>query len=722
MREAGVAGYNSQYAKIYLNGKYLGLYLDVEPIDSKFLKKNDLSKKGNLYKATKDGACLSIFDDVDKVWEKKNHKKTGNEDLKLLIKQINTVSDAEFATFVKNNFVYDKLVTWEALNIFLANGSTYYHNYYMYHHPDGKWEIFPWDMDKTLSYYSWMPFVYDRTSSEWESDNPLVERMLLDKTIFADIQKKIDELSENLINLPYFESTIDEIKLKLASAVEQDNTDKIKSLDAWHKSLQQEKDFFKNRYSEVVTQFKNLPKGFKLNNFTKPVVSKPTFSWGKSISLRGKPISYTLYFSSDFLFKDTSKTVIIKNLKDTFYTLNKQLADGKYYWMVTSTDGEFETEGFNSKSVVVIRKPTILPEKISTTMILDESKSPYFVAKDITVEATGKLIIEKGVDVVFAESKNIYVRGQIIANGTKEKPVNFVPENANSFWGWIYLESPKEACSFNYVVVDEGVIQSQRAKLTIENSVLKLKNKSQGTGENRICMIWANKGEFTFRNNTMYGNSSVGEGLNINYSKAIVENSLFYNVSDAIEFIDINDGIISGNRVENSPDDAIDLNGCNNVKISNNVLINNKDKGVSVGTEQYGASRGIIIENNLIIGNNLGISVKDSSTAIVNNNILYENNVAIQLYKKREGYLIGGNAVVKNTIIAKSKKGNLWVDKLSTITISNSSCDTEDMKGTGNTKETPEFISPSTLNFALKTPNGKGVDIELLKKMNPYYK
>ena len=34
----------------------------------------------------------------------------------------------------------------------------------------------------------------------------------------------------------------------------------------------------------------------------------------------------------------------------------------------------------------------------------------------------------------------------------------------------------------------------------------------------------------------------------------------------------------------NSPDDAIDLNDCSNIKIKSNYLINNYDKGISIGT------------------------------------------------------------------------------------------------------------------------------------------
>jgi parallel beta-helix repeat protein len=256
----------------------------------------------------------------------------------------------------------------------------------------------------------------------------------------------------------------------------------------------------------------------------------------------------------------------------------------------------------------------------------------------------------------FQEGKGIYVHGQIVSEGTKDKPVNFKPENPNISWGSVYFDRAKEACSFNYTNFYEGVVHSKHTDLTITNSELKIINKSLGEGENRICILWIHHGKLTYKNNIMQGKSCVGEGINVNFAKSIVENSIFYDVADAIEFIDVNDGIINGNKVVNSTDDAIDLNGCNNVKITNNILINSKDKGISIGTEQYGASRGIFVENNLIIGNKIAISVKDSSTAIINNNTLYDNSVGIELYKKRDGYIVGGSATVNNCIIAKCKK------------------------------------------------------------------
>ena len=94
--------------------------------------------------------------------------------------------------------------------------------------------------------------------------------------------------------------------------------------------------------------------------------------------------------------------------------------------------------------------------------------------------------------------------------------------------------------------------------------------------------------------------NKMGEGININWSKAQMSNSTIKNAPDAIEYINVSDGSITGNYVYNSPDDAIDLNGCKDVKISNNIIYNSADKGISIGTEQYGKTVGVEIENNWI--------------------------------------------------------------------------------------------------------------------------
>ena len=125
MQKSGQICFNAEHVKVYVNGNFHGLFLQVENIGKDFLKRNGLDKKGNLYKATKDGACLSVFDDFDLKWEKKTNKKDDHNDLTKLIYNINNTSDNEFHAFVKESFEYDELINILALNMFLSNSSTY---------------------------------------------------------------------------------------------------------------------------------------------------------------------------------------------------------------------------------------------------------------------------------------------------------------------------------------------------------------------------------------------------------------------------------------------------------------------------------------------------------------------------------------------------------------------------------------------------------------------
>jgi len=704
MRDAGIKCFTSSYAKLYVNNKFYGLYLMVENIDNKFLKEHNLSEKGNLYKAKKDGACLSLFDNVDVVWEKKTNKDLDKNDLIYLINQINSVSDKDFTAFVRNTFVYDKLIKLVALNMLLANGSTYYHNYYLYHdtYGTGKWEIFPWDMDKTLSYYNWKPYIYHQTSSDWESNNVLIERMLLDKEIFADIKSMIKELSEKYVNYSYMESTITNLETTLAESVEKDKTDKIKDLKTWKNTINNERDFFKNNSKLLLDQINKMPLSFKLNKTYDIIVENPFFSWSQSISPKGKEINYDFYLSKDFLFKDSLKTIIVKNLKDTCYTYTNKLSEGKYFWKVVANDKEYYTEGFNTKNIFYVKKPVVLKGEINKNIIITEENSPYLIDGDVIVKPGIKIQINEGATIIFKPDATLWVKGQIIAKGTEKKPVIFRPINNKSSWSSIYFEHASDSCVLQSVIIEDGVVNSKYTNLYIENSKIIITNKQLHISqERRLCLVWVHQGKFTCKNNYLTSKGK-GEGMDINYANSLVENSVFYNLPDAIEFINVTDGVIKGNKVENSPDDAIDLNGCYNVIITNNILLNSKDKAISIGTEQYGASKNIYVEKNLIVGNNVGIAIKDSSTAFITNNTLYNNNVSIVAYKKREGYIVGGNAVVKNSIISKSNKEDIKVDNLSSISISYSLCDSKQISGTANIYNKPAFISESGNNFYLK--------------------
>lgn len=703
MQQNGQICFNSEPVKVFLNGNYFGIYLKVENIDKNFLKRNGLSAKNNLYKATKDGACMSIFDDIEVKWEKKTNKKGDFSDLKQLIEQINSVPDDEFYEFIKANFEYESLVNLLSLNMMLSNGSTYYHNYYLYHdlHKTGKWQIFPWDMDKSLSYYNWMPYTYHRTSSEWESDNPLVERSFICEPIFKDIQKRVKEMHENNLNNASLSPIIDKLITLLEPYADLDSLDKIKSKDEWLKNIKNEKNYFDNHFALLQKQFNEQPLSFNVHRFTQTQTGDITFTWDKSKHQQNKAISYILTYGTDFLLLDSSKTTFISNITDTFYVLKNNLNDGKYYWKVTAFDGSNFTDGFNTKNIFISKKPTISPASISNDVVFSKEKSPYLIEKDLLINPNAKLTIDPGVEIFLKQDVNITCHGNIVAEGTKEEPISFTPDNSSKNWGHIYFYEKAEKGVFKHCIIKEGIVNFKQTEILIDNCQLTIQNKNLVDGEKRAALIWGSKGKLTLTNSTLKGNGK-GEGMVIYFVDAITENCSFDNMPDAIEYIQTDHGVIRNNLVKNSPDDAIDLNACNNVMIEGNFLINNADKGVSIGTEQYGPSRkNIHVRNNVFIGNKSAVSVKDSSTAYIYNNTFYKNKRGVFVYKKREDYKIGGEATVYNNIFYDCAEMVAYADDYSKILVESNLVNNKGIGG-NNLHASPEFVDTENNNFFLK--------------------
>ena len=52
---------------------------------------------------------------------------------------------------------------------------------------------------------------------------------------------------------------------------------------------------------------------------------------------------------------------------------------------------------------------------------------------------------------------------------------------------------------------------------------------------------------------------------------------------------------------------------------------------------EHGRSNNINIINNIILGNNVGVAIKDSSEVYSSNNIISYNNEGLKLYKSKKG-------------------------------------------------------------------------------------
>ena len=360
-QESGQVCFQTEHAAIYMNGEYYGLYLMVENVDKRFLKTRELSFKDNLYKATKDSACLSIFDKPELYWEKKTNKEVpGYSDLKELINMLNNTPDSEYFELVKKIMVYDQMVNIIAMNMLLCNHSTYYHNYYMYHHSDtDRWEMFPWDLDKTFEEDKWdSPYQRGNNSDKqfsFMASNPFFERALVCEPIFKDIQIRVDELEKNVFNVGNVAPLLDSLQDVLRPYISMDSPFGKLEQERWGEEMDGILKFIKKRPHSLREQLKNSPYSFKMHRVPVGTGFPIRLKWEATRHPAGKEIWYELKVCTDPLYPD-EKAWIFTNLKENQFTI-KQLPPGRYYWKVYARDGRYKVAGFDNRNYFRVPPP-----------------------------------------------------------------------------------------------------------------------------------------------------------------------------------------------------------------------------------------------------------------------------------------------------------------------------------------------------------------------------
>jgi len=348
--DVGIDCAKMEHIRLYLNGSFYGLYVLTENVDENFLESRNYDTSGNLYKATKDGACLSVFDNIFYHWEKKLDNIPGRNDLADLIFSLNHVNAIEYSDYLQSNFVYSQFTSFIALNMLLANGSTYYHNYYLYNDANntGKWFILPWDMDRTFASYSkW--YRYHRSSGYWSADNPILERSIIQSEVFSEIRNKLAELDNTLFNSNYLFPIIDSLYSVIETSVLEDTTDNIQDIEAWNVRITDNKNFILDRYNQLVYQIANVPLNFRVNRFSDYFLPNEIIpiSWSASSDPNGDEIFYKLYYGQDRLFEDPSTTVI-SGITENTYLINGLSNEGKYYYKVEASDDSNVIPGFDT--------------------------------------------------------------------------------------------------------------------------------------------------------------------------------------------------------------------------------------------------------------------------------------------------------------------------------------------------------------------------------------
>ncbi len=142
--KAGVPAPRCNLARVTVNGKSLGIYSNVEPIEDEFLKRHFGSATGNLY----EGQISDFRPDWVKTFERKNNKKDASRsDLENVVKALQSKDDellqnlqplVDVDAYLRYWAVESLIGHWDSYS---ANGN----NFFVYRHPaDGKFRFIPW--------------------------------------------------------------------------------------------------------------------------------------------------------------------------------------------------------------------------------------------------------------------------------------------------------------------------------------------------------------------------------------------------------------------------------------------------------------------------------------------------------------------------------------------------------------------------------------------------
>lgn len=173
----GLPASRTSHAKLYVNGEYIGVYLDVERVDSFYFQRYGLFPQA-VFKAQMEG---SRFMQVPSgVSQMQAYRPRGSDEL--FIPQLENLIDCINAGVDPLPVDVNNLLGYYAVSLALVEKDSGSNNYYFTLGSDGRWRVFPWDRGSCLGGLSggdFHPELVDDTYLTYFRTNSLYQRLIL---------------------------------------------------------------------------------------------------------------------------------------------------------------------------------------------------------------------------------------------------------------------------------------------------------------------------------------------------------------------------------------------------------------------------------------------------------------------------------------------------------------------------------------------------------------
>ena len=205
------------YAKLYVNEQYRGVYVNAERIDESFIERHFDGQTGGLWKndiGGPGGNLQYIGDNPDayrKAFETKNPQaKKEMRELITFIQRVNGVPRNDFEQMLETNMKVEDFLKTTAVMLFSGAFDQLTgwgpHNYYLYREPaTGQWHYLPWDLDVGFCEVAFgRVYALEDWHAAWPVPrgvaNPLLERIIDDPALLKRYRNHATRILET-----YFE-------------------------------------------------------------------------------------------------------------------------------------------------------------------------------------------------------------------------------------------------------------------------------------------------------------------------------------------------------------------------------------------------------------------------------------------------------------------------------------------------------------------------------------
>ena len=251
------------------------------------------------------------------------------------------------------------------------------------------------------------------------------------------------------------------------------------------------------------------------------------------------------------------------------------------------------------------------------------------INRTIIVPKSVLLFIKPGADITLKPGSNILCYGGLLSLGTVEQPISFHGQEDHKMWGSVAVVRPKEKVIVHHTTFQDG----GQAEI---NGILFTGGFAVHDGDLELI-------------DCQFTDMQSEDGVNLKNGFIEMKNCIFRNSSsDGID-IDFGNGIVSDCQFVNTTGDGLDLSG-SRITIQNCTFEGMGDKGISVGEDSHP-----LIVNNVFRNCVIGVSSKDLSNPKVAYCTFFENDLAIEV-KRKKAMFGGGYGEVVNCIFAGNKE------------------------------------------------------------------